>query len=118
MKMKFRGLATLTAAFLSTLAAAHAQAPSADAPGSAASAPARRPIGKLVWDQRPEYPAAARQAHATGITRVELKVSPDGQVLETKLLASSGTTAEHQLLDQTALASMAHCHVEMAPWAA
>lgn len=65
--------------------------------------------------QPPDYPAAARRARASGTTGVELMVAPDGKVLETRLLTPSGTTPEHQLLDQTALAALSQCRMQMPP---
>lgn len=80
-----------------------------------ASSPEPRPPGKLACTQRPEYPAAARRANATGTTRVEMTLMPDGRVLDVRLARSSGTKPENELLDRVTVESMVHCRIPVAP---
>ena len=58
---------------------------------------------------RPEYPAVALRARAQGITRVRFTIGADGRLVSARVVQLSGTTPEHQLLDEAALAALSRC---------
>lgn len=60
---------------------------------------------------RPEYPAAAQRAGATGVSRIRFSVDSKGRISGAQILQSAGTTREHRLMDQAAAAALAHCPV-------
>ncbi|MBI3368318.1 MAG: energy transducer TonB [Burkholderiales bacterium] len=58
---------------------------------------------------KPEYPAAAARAEATGITKIRFNVDGTGKVSSSELLAGSGGSREHRLLDRTAVEALSKC---------
>ncbi len=60
---------------------------------------------------RPEYPAAAVRAGATGITRIKLQVDAQGHVVSADVVGSSGATRENRLMDNAAKAAFSTCHL-------
>lgn len=60
---------------------------------------------------RPEYPAAAARAGATGVSHIRFTIAPGGTVTNAQILRASGPTREHRLLDQAAAAALAQCPV-------
>jgi protein TonB len=58
---------------------------------------------------KPEYPAAATRAGATGISRIKFSVDAAGKVTNAEVVGSSGPTREHRLLDKTAQAALSLC---------
>ena len=58
---------------------------------------------------RPEYPAAAARASATGVSRIRFTIDLAGKVTNAQILRASGPTREHRLLDQAAAAALAQC---------
>lgn len=60
---------------------------------------------------RIDYPAAARQAQASGVTVLWYRVDAQGRIVESHVAHGSGPTPEHALLDRTALEGLAHCPV-------
>ncbi len=76
----------------------------------AATPPLRQKARILVSSMcRPEYPAAALRAHATGQTRVRFVVDADGTPRDSEIIGASGSTREHLLLDNAARAVLARC---------
>ncbi len=65
---------------------------------------------------RPEYPMAAAQANATGVTRLVLQVNRLGQVVDAEVARSAGTTPYHKMLDAAALVALMRCNVSPARW--
>jgi protein TonB len=59
---------------------------------------------------RPEYPAAAVRAGATGVTRVKLQVDATGKVLSAEVVGSSGPTRENRMMDTAAKTAFSTCH--------
>ncbi len=53
--------------------------------------------------ERPDYPAAAARAEATGAVVIAAYVDVSGRVTQARVERSSGSTREHKLLDQAAL---------------
>jgi TonB family protein len=51
----------------------------------------------------------AVRAEAYGDTRLAFQVDGEGRVRESEIIKSSGLSAEHKLLDATALASFKRC---------
>ncbi len=60
---------------------------------------------------RPEYPAAAARAGTTGVSRIRFSVDAAGKVTNALMLASSGPTREHRLLDKAAADALQHCPI-------
>ncbi|WP_284620164.1 energy transducer TonB [Aquabacterium humicola] len=67
------------------------------------------PMVRINGCKRPEYPAAAVRAEATGTTRLVFRVAPDGKVADAEITKSSGTTVGHKLLDASALVALMQC---------
>jgi protein TonB len=82
-------------------------APPAPAPVAIAARPAR--INSNDPSCRPEYPAAATRAGATGTSRIKFTVDAQGKVTSAEVVGSSGPTREHRLLDKTAQAALSTC---------
>ncbi|HEY8972992.1 MAG TPA: TonB family protein [Burkholderiaceae bacterium] len=62
---------------------------------------------------RPDYPAAAQRAGATGSTRIRFTVDALGRIAGSQILHASGPTREHRLMDQAAAAALAQCPVQV-----
>ena len=60
---------------------------------------------------RIDYPAAARQAQASGVTVLWYRVDAQGRIVESHIVRGSGATPEHALLDRTALEGLTRCPV-------
>jgi protein TonB len=60
---------------------------------------------------RPEYPAAAARAGATGVSRIRFTVDPGGKVSAAQILQSSGATRENRMMDKAAAEALAQCPV-------
>lgn len=89
------------------------------AAGAWAQAPAQEagagPVGKaatvVAWDPScaPQYPVAAIQSGAQGVTRVAVHLDQAGQVTAVDIVQRSGDTREHRLLDSEAARAIARC---------
>ena len=66
--------------------------------------------------ERPEYPVAALRVEASGDTKLAIKVSDTGKVLDGVVVGSAGPTPAHKILDVTALLSLMQCKLEPAYW--
>ena len=75
--------------------------------------PARSPdpafAVKILSCPHPEYPPAAVRANAQGRTVIDMDVDEQGHVVDARIVASSGDTREHRLLDVAAKASLGTC---------
>ncbi|WP_374562954.1 energy transducer TonB [Ideonella sp.] len=57
-----------------------------------------------------DYPAAARRAEATGLTRLRFTIDAAGALVRSEIVKSAGLTREHRLLDKVAESKLASCH--------
>ena len=62
---------------------------------------------------RPEYPAAAQRAGATGTTKIRFSVDAAGRISGSQILQSSGSTRENRLMDRAAAEALAQCPVQV-----
>jgi protein TonB len=62
---------------------------------------------------RPDYPAAAQRAGATGTTRIRFSVDAMGRISGSQIVQSSGATRENRLLDRAAADALAQCPVQV-----
>jgi periplasmic protein TonB len=83
--------------------------PAPPAPPSVAARPARLDANDPAC--KPESPAAAVRAGATGITRVRLQVDAGGKVVSSEVVGSSGPTRENRMMDNAAKAAFSTCHL-------
>jgi protein TonB len=89
----------------------HVEAPSAPpAPPAPVAARAAR-IDANDPACKPDYPAAAVRAGATGISKIKLSVDASGKVTSAEVVGSSGPTRENRLLDNAAKAAFSTCHM-------
>ena len=62
---------------------------------------------------RPEYPAAAQRAGATGTTKIRFSVDATGRISGSQILMSSGSTRENRMMDKAAAEALAQCPVQV-----
>jgi TonB family protein len=65
----------------------------------------------VAWDPScaPQYPVAAIQSGAQGVTRVAVHLDEAGKVTAVDIVQRSGDTREHRLLDSEAARAIARC---------
>jgi protein TonB len=86
----------------------------APAPAAVAPAPVARPRAvaariDVSTCEKPEYPAAALRAEATGLTKIRFTVDAEGRVSAAEVERSAGASREHRLLDRTAVEALSKC---------
>jgi periplasmic protein TonB len=59
--------------------------------------------------EKPEYPAAALRADATGTTKISFTVDAEGKVSKADVINPAGASREHRLLDRTAVEALSKC---------
>lgn len=59
--------------------------------------------------QADDYPAAARRAEATGVTRLRFTIDASGALARTDIVKSAGSSREHRMLDNAAASKLAGC---------
>jgi periplasmic protein TonB len=57
-----------------------------------------------------DYPAAARRAEATGITRLRFTIDAAGALVRSEIVKPAGTSREHRMLDRVAESKLASCY--------
>ena len=62
---------------------------------------------------RPEYPAAAQRAGATGTTLIRFSVDATGRISGSQILQPSGSTRENRMMDKAAAEALAQCPVQV-----
>jgi protein TonB len=82
-------------------------APAAPPAPRAQAVPARIDVSTC---EKPEYPAAALRADATGISKIRFTVDATGMVSKAEIERSAGASREHRLLDRTAVEALSKCH--------
>ena len=81
-------------------------------PPPAPPAPPRQAVAAQInvnACEKPEYPAAAARAEATGITKIRFTVDAAGKVSKADIERSSGSSREHRLLDRAAVEALSKC---------
>jgi protein TonB len=87
------------------------QAPTPAPPAPAVSR-ASPPIIKATDPScRPDYPAAALRAGATGVSHIRFAIDANGKVTGAEIIQSAGGTREHKMLDRAAQAALAQCPI-------
>ena len=89
-----------------TPAAPVVEAPPAPPSPPRAAVPARLEVASC---EKPDYPAAALRAEATGVTKIRFAVDAQGHVVSAELDGASGATREHRLLDRSAIEALSRC---------
>ena len=62
---------------------------------------------------RPDYPAAAQRAGATGVTRIRFSVDANGRIAGSAILTPSGASRENRMMDKAAAEALAQCPVQV-----
>ena len=96
-----------------TIAPAPAPAPApatavvaAPPPPRVVAVPARIDVNSC---DKPEYPAAALRAEATGTSKIRFTVDATGVVSKAEIERSAGPSREHRLLDRAAIDALSKC---------
>ena len=91
---------------------APAAPPAPPAPAPAPPAPRIQAVAARIdvsTCEKPEYPAAALRADATGTTKIRFTVDATGVVSKAEVERPAGASREHRLLDRTAVDALSKC---------
>lgn len=86
--------------------------PAPPAPPPPPAPPIRQPVPARIdvaTCEKPEFPAAAIRAEATGTTKIRFVVDSEGRVSKADVESSAGASREHRLLDRTAVDALSKC---------
>ena len=86
--------------------------PAPPAPPAPPPPPARQAVAAQInvnACDKPEYPAAAARAEATGTTKIRFTVDAAGKVSKADIEKASGSSREHRLLDRAAVDALSKC---------
>jgi protein TonB len=74
-------------------------------------APSRATAARIDFSncEKPEYPPKARQAEATGVTRIRFSIDESGNVVKAEITGASGSSREHRMLDKQAVEALSVC---------
>jgi protein TonB len=95
-----------------TIAPAPAPAPVAAVAVAAPPAPRVQAVPARIdvnSCEKPEYPAAALRAEATGTSKIRFTVDATGVVSKAEIEKSAGSSREHRLLDRAAVEALSKC---------
>ena len=95
-----------------TVTIAPAPAPAVAAPVAAPPAPRAQAVPARIdvsTCEKPEYPAAALRADATGISKIRFTVDATVMVSKAEIERSAGASREHRLLDRSAIEALSKC---------
>ena len=81
-------------------------APAAPAAPRPQAVPARIDVSAC---EKPEYPAAALRADATGTTKIRFTIDATGKVAKAEVERPAGASREHRLLDRAAVEALSKC---------
>ena len=111
--MRFVDSVALAACGIATAGSAFAQAAASSASAVASTSATMREHPAVIYPNdpacRPSYPAASLRARAQGSTSVRFIVGADGRLVSARIVGASGSTPEHQVLDEAALAALSRC---------
>lgn len=92
------------------IAPAPAPAPKPPPPAPPAPKPQAVPARiDVATCEKPEYPAAAQRAEATGVTKIRFTVDATGAVSKAEVEKPAGNSREHRLLDRAAVDALSKC---------
>ena len=87
--------------------------PTDDSPHNPRVTPRAARIDAGAAQCRPDYPAAAQRAGATGVTRIRFSVDASGRIAGSVIVKPSGASRENRMMDKAAAEALAQCPVQV-----